>query len=152
MKALFRKSVVVFYWLVLPLALLSCAGWLIMAAMDPSSARSWMMAVGAAAFAGVVGWRLWLNSRSVGWGGPMPPPRRLLLVFLPLAAIALAGLILMFLGLGWLAYGFWLADVHTEDAAVAPLIGGALSLGVGAMLIVPLALRLRRRPSPRDAS
>lgn len=146
MTALFRKAVVVIYWVTLPLALLVCAGWLIGAVMKPADAQPWMMA-GAAAFAGLVGWRLWLNSRALGWGGPMPPAPRLLMVFAPLAAVAFAGIGVMAVGLAWLIYGFWLTDVpHAGDVAVGPLIGGVLSLGVGGALIAPLALCLRRKP------
>ncbi|CAN7348935.1 hypothetical protein [Brevundimonas sp. LjRoot202] len=147
MRALFRKAVILFYWLILPLVVLACLGGIPGVIFNPAAPRSWLTILGAAAFAGLVCWRLWLNSRAVGWGGPMPSARRLLLVFAPLAAIALAGLVLMVLGLGWLAYGFWLADADFGAAAVGPLIGGVLALAAGAALIAPLALHLRRRPA-----
>ena len=151
MKALFRKAVVVFYGLLLPLVLLGCLGGIFVAVVNPANPRSWLSAVGAAAFAGLIGWRLWLNSHAVGWGGPMPSARRLLLVFAPLAAMALAGLALLILGLAWLGIGLWLADGGFEDSAVGPLIGGVLALAGGTALIVPLALRLRHRPA-RDSA
>ena len=145
-RALFRKAVVVFYWSVLPLVLLGGLGGVFAAVVNPANPRPWVSTAGAAAFAGLIGWRLWLNSRAVGWGGPMPSARRLLLVFAPLAGVALIGVVVMVLGLAWLAAGLWYADRGAEDAAIGALIGGVLALAGGAALIVPLALRLRRRP------
>lgn len=146
MKTLFRKAVVVFYWLILPLVLLACLGGVFAALVNPANPWPWLSAAVAAAFAGLIGWRLWLNSRAVGWGSSMPSLRRLLLVFAPLAAMALAGLVLMFLGLAWLGVGLWYADGGFEDSAVGALVGGVFTLGVGAALIAPLALRFRRQP------
>lgn len=160
MQGAFRKAVVVFYWIVLPFALLACVGWLIGAVMDPSEGRSWMMAVGAAAFAGLISWRLWLNSRSLGRGGPVPPTRRLLLVFMPLAVLALAGLGLAAIGVAWLAMGLWVlfgseaATSGFRDLVFGPALpigGGALLILVGAALVVPLVLRLRTQPGAADS-
>ena len=160
MKTLFRTSVVAIYWVALPLALLVCAGWLIGAMMDPSSARTWMMAAGAAAFASLVGWRLWLNSRSLGWGGPMPPPRRLLLVFAPLAVIALAGVGVAATGLAVVAFGIGLlispdqAAAQYGDPARGALLylgGGVMIFLVGAALTLPLLRSLRRKPVAVDS-
>lgn len=151
MKDRFRKAVVIFYWLILPLVLLGCLGGVFAAVVNPANPRPWLSAAVAAAFAGLIGWRLWLNSRAVGWGGPMPPARRLLLVFAPLAVVALTGVVVKFLGLAWLGAGLWYADRGAEDAAIGALIGGVLASGSGAALIVPLALRLRRRPLRNSA-
>lgn len=160
MRALFRKSVVVIYWAALPLALLVCAGWLIGALMDPSSARSWIMAAASAAFAGLIGWRLWLNSRSEGWGGPMPPPRRLLLVFAPLAILALAGIGVAAAGVVLLAFGIGLLTSPDQagagfgalaQGASLYLGGGVLVVLIGAALTLPLLRRLRRRPAAADS-
>lgn len=159
MRERFRKSVVIFYRVALPLCLLVCAGWLIGALMDPAAMRSWLMSAGAAAFALVIGWRLWLNSRSVGWGGPMPPPRRLLLVFLPLTILALAGLGVWTTGLAFLSFGIGLitspdsAGAGFRDlvpGAVLYLGGGVLIIIAGVALTLPLLRSLRRKPVAAD--
>lgn len=159
MRDAFRKAVVVVYWIALPLVLLLCAGWLIGAVMHPSDGRSWMMGLGAAAFAGLIAWRLWLNSRSLGQGGPVPPIRRLLLV-LPLTVLALVGIGVVTSGVVLLSAGFWVllgpeaATSGFRDlvAGSAWLIGlGLLFVAAGAGLATPLILRLRTRPRPGGA-
>jgi hypothetical protein len=158
-KDLFRKSVVVFYWVALPLVLLACTGGLISGVLAPDGVRSWAPVGGAAVLAVLIGWRLWLNSRSVGWGGPMPPPRRLLLVFAPLAVLAAAGLGMAALGFAWLALGVWLMmgpDSATSGfrdlvtGAALPIGGGIVLVMAGAALTLPLFRSLRRRRAAAD--
>lgn len=160
MQGVFRKSVVVFYWIALPLALLVCTGWLIGAVLDPSDGNAWMMSAGAGVFAGAIGWRLWLNSRSLGRVGPVPPTRRLLLVVLPLVVLAMAGLGCAALGIAWLGIGAWLLlapDAATSGfrdlvtGAALPIGGGALMIVVGAAMVVPLLRCLKARPAPADS-
>lgn len=160
MQELLQRAVVAFYWIALPFSSLLCAGWLMSALFSPSSPRSWMMAAGAGAFACLIGWRLWLNSRSLGRGGPLPPPRRLLLVFLPLAVLALAGFGLLATGIAALATGIWLLVAPAHDTSgfrdlisgpAMPVITGVILVLVGAGLIVPLARRLKTRPNPADS-
>jgi len=138
MRVLFRKSVVIFYWIALPLGLLVCVGWLISALMEPAAVRSWLMSIGAATLAALIGWRLWLNSRSVGWGGPIPTRRRLLHVFLPLAVLALAGIGVAATGLAFLAFGMGLmASTDSDGAGFRDLLAGAaVYLGGGSMLFI----------------
>ena len=73
MQGLFRRAVVIFYWVTLPLALLLCAAWLLTALVSPPAGKSLLMAAGSGLFATMIGWRLWLNSRSLGRGAPLPP-------------------------------------------------------------------------------
>lgn len=150
----------VFYWIALPFALLVCVGWLMTAATDPSDGRSWAMGGGAATFAGLIGWRLWLNSRALGRGGGVPPARRLLLVFLPLGVLALVGFGVAAMGLAWLAAGLWMLlapeaglsgmrDLISGPAL--PIGGGLLLMLIGGGLVAPLVLRLRTRPAAIDS-
>lgn len=159
MQGSFRRAVVVFYWIALPFALLLCAGWLLNAGVS-SAGNSLILAGGAGAFAALIAWRLWLNSRALGRAGPMPPTRRLLLVFLPLTVLALAGIGLSALGLIWLSVGVWLLlgpDLavfgYRDLAATAalPIGGGALMVLMGVLLVLPLRRSLRNRPRPADA-
>jgi hypothetical protein len=159
MRDAFRTAVVAIYWIALPFALLVCAGWLFSALASPSSMRLWMMTAGAAAFSGLIGWRLWLNNRALGRGGPMPPARRLLLVFLPLGMLALVGFAVAALGLAWLVAGIWI--LFAPEAATSgfrdlvsgpalPIGGGAVLILIGGALIAPMAFRLRARPTAAD--
>jgi len=158
-KTLFRKMVAAIYWVALPVSLLICAGWLIGAIMSPSDGRSWLMAAGAGGFAGMIGWRLWLNSRALGWAAAAPGRRRLLLVILPLLALAFVGIAATALGVAWLALGIWLIG-GSESATsgyrdlvsgpLLPLVGGAVLILVGGTLCVPLIRSLRRREEAAD--
>lgn len=160
MQGFFRRAVVIFYWIALPVALLLCAGWLMTAAVSPPAGKSLMMAAGSGLFAAAVGWRLWLYSRSLGRGGPLPQTRRLLLVFLPLTLLALAGIGLAALGIVWLALGLWVllgpeaATSGYRDLVSGPALpigAGALMTVVGAALVLPLLRRLRTRPRAADS-
>ncbi len=159
MLGFFRRAVVVFYWIALPLALLLCAGWLLNAGVSAPGGNSLMMAAGAGAFSVLIGWRLWLNSRALGRSGPMPPARHLVLVVLPFALLALAGVGLVALGLIWLATGVCLmfgSELATSgyrdlvSSAALPIIGGAMMVLVGGGMIVPLGWSLKTRPQPAD--
>ena len=160
MQGFFRRAVVVFYWIALPFALLLCAGWLLNAGVSVSGGSSWMIAAGAGAFAMVIAWRLWLNSRALGRAGPLPPTRRLLLVVLPLTVLALAGICLVALGFVWLSIGAWLlfgSELATSgyrdlvSGKALPIGGGVLMVLVGGALILPLRRSLRTRPRPADS-
>ena len=149
----------IFYWIALPLALLLCAGWLLNAGVGAPGGNSWRMAAGAGAFAVLIAWRLWLNSRALGRTGSLPPTRRLVLVVLPFALLALAGVGIAALGLIWIATGVWLlfgSELATSgyrdlvSGAALPIGGGAFMVLVGGGMIVPLGWSLKTRAEPAD--
>ena len=159
MQGLFRRAVVIFYWIALPVAVLVCVGWFLNAGVAGSDGRSWTIGGGAGVFAVLIAWRLWLNSRALGRTGPLPPARRLLLVVVPFALLALAGVALAGLGLVWIAMGVWLAfgpELATSgyrdlvSGAALPIGGGVLMAVVGGAMVVPLVRSLKTRPQPAD--
>lgn len=154
MRERFRKAVTAIYWVALPISLLFCAGWLLSAFVSPSPGQEWLMAMGSGAFAALIAWRLWLNSRALGWAAGPPRPRRLLLVVLPLLVLALAGVALAAIGVVWLGLGIWLISVPESAASgyrdlvsapVIPIAGGVMLVLVGGLLGAPLIRSLRRR-------
>ena len=161
MQGIFRRGVVVFYWIALPLALLLCAGWLLSAGAGAGAPRgnALMMAGGAGAVAVLIGWRLWLNSRALGRTVALPSTRQLVLVVLPFALLALAGVGLAALGLTWFSLGVWLlfgSELATSgyrdlvSGAGVPIGGGALMVLIGGGMIVPLVRSLGTRRPPVD--
>ncbi|MFN3669157.1 MAG: hypothetical protein ACK4VY_07590 [Brevundimonas sp.] len=159
MGGVFRRAVVVVYWIALPLALLLCAGSLMAGVLGDAGGNSWLMAAGAGAIAGLIAWRLWLNSRALGRTGPLPSKRRLITVFVPLAALAFAGIGLAGLGLIWLSVGLWLLigpeaapfSYQSLASGVALPVSGILLILVGGAMILPLRRSLKPRPRPVDA-
>ena len=159
MQGLFRRAVVIFYWIALPVAVLVCVGWFLNAGVAASDGRSWTIGVGAGVFAVLIAWRLWLNSRALGRTGPLPSARRLLLVVVPFALLALAGVALAGLGLIWISMGIWLAFGPGLDTSsygdlffdfALPVGAGSVMAVIGGAMIVPLVRSLKTRPQPAD--
>ena len=146
----FRRGLTVIYWIALPLALLAMAG----SVMPGNQYQGWLpsgaYAVAFGLFAAIIGWRLWLNSRSLGHVAPSV--RRLTLVLVPLCLLAIAGLIIALLGASWVGIGVWFT-VHphmTAPPAYWALVTAALGLLtmlLGAALAFPFIRTVRRRPS-----
>lgn len=144
------------YWVALPLAVMMTLGAVISAGLDPRTVRGWLLAAVLAAMTLLIAWRLWLNRRALGRVGPVPSPRRLLTVFLPLGLLALVGLSVLALGLLWLAVAGWLLLApeettagfrHLVMGAGFAMGGGAVLTLTGAAMTLPLVQRLRARPA-----
>lgn len=153
----FRGSVVAIYWIALPLAVMMTLGAMINAGTHPRNPQGWLLAAALVAVTLLIAWRLWLNRRALGRVGPVPPPRRLLTVFLPLGLLALVGLSVLALGLLWLVLAGWLLLAPEESTAgFRHLVmgasfatgGGAALTFLGAALTWPLVRLLRPRPVP----
>ncbi|MFC7377980.1 hypothetical protein [Brevundimonas sp. GCM10030266] len=142
----FRGSVVVIYWLVLPLALLAAAGWTISLFIDPASPRSWPMATGSILFCGLLIWRLWLNSQALGRAGPLPSPRRFWSVYAPLGLLALVGLCILGLGISGAFVTTALPDVAPDAFPLAIGLSAALIV-IGALMCWPILRLLLRKPA-----
>lgn len=158
----FRKSLVVIYWIALPLCLLVFVASFATFNSTGGYAPSWRMMAGSAALAALIGWRLRLNARALRLVGDMPPPRRLLRVFLPLALLSFVGLAVILLGIAWTGLGLWMAfqpgaldsrlfypggmiDGRLSGFLLASL--GLLTLVVGLALNLPLLRILNRKPA-----
>lgn len=146
----FRGSVVVIYGVTLPLALLGAMGGAIGLAFAPSEPPAYQLplTLGCAAVAGLLAWRMWLNARAMGWAGPAPGPRRLLLVWAPLVALALIGLGVVLFGLVWIALAVFL--MHRQDPlqmTATTAVLGVLTTIVGGLMIWPAFSFSRRRRS-----
>jgi len=159
MLGLFRRAVVIIYWIALPVAVMVCLGWLLSVGVGGSGRAPWTIGVGAGVFAVLIAWRLWLNSRALARTGPLPSARRLLLVVLPFALLALAGAALLGLGLVWISMGVRLLfgpELATSgyrdlvSGAALPIGGGILMAAVGGAMIIPLGWSLKTRPQPAD--
>ena len=157
----FRKSLVAIYWIALPLCLLTFVASFATFSLD-GYAPSWRLMAGSAALAAFIGWRLRLNARALGLVGDMPPRRRLLRVFLPLALLSLVGLAVILLGIAWTGLGLWLAFqpgaldsrlFHPEGVMDGRLSSfllaafGLLTLVVGVAFNLPLLRILNRKPA-----
>lgn len=147
-----RRALTWLYWPVLALALIVAMGWLLGAITGPRHVYNAVGALGSTLFAALVGWRLWLNTRSLGKGGAIPSLDRLLRVFLPFGILALVGLFIVATGIAMIA-GWWFVtfgEIDSTGGDVAPelhhfgLIGTAAML-VGAGLCWPLLRKLTRR-------
>jgi len=170
MKRMFGRVVIAVYWLALPLCLLVFVG--SFASVSPTGTYQpiWMSAAGSAGLALLIGWRLWLNTRALGHGGPLPSLRKLVFVFLPLVLLALVCAGVALLGLVWLGLGLWLAvQPGAPDSALIYTAGimdgrvtGGLMAGLGVLVLLagmalnlPILRLLTRRqpeaPSPADA-
>ena len=148
----FRGSVVVFYWITLPLALLMAGGWISSAVLVPTSPRHWLMVAGSLGFSALLIWRLWLNSRAIGRAGPFPSPRRFWRVYAPLGVLAILGLSLVALGIASIFIGIALARSPEPPAWpwLLPVFSASLMLG-GAALCWPLLRLLLRKPAVPDS-
>ncbi|QTC92079.1 hypothetical protein [Brevundimonas goettingensis] len=149
---LFRSSLVTVYGIGLVLCLLTIAG----AVAMPRAPSRWAVVAAFTAAAAVIVWRLWLYRRTYVTGG-RPPARRLLLVFLPRAVLAVVGLVLALAGVGYIIISFALVRApgfqETESGSTQTMmcvIGGVLAL-VGGLFLTPLILALRGRRSPDSA-
>lgn len=153
----FRGSVVVIYWVALPLAVLGALGGAAGLMFGPGQpVLQWPLTLGFAAFAVVLAWRLWLNSRALGWAGPVPRARRLLTVLLPLGILALVGLVIAAVGLVWLITGglMLLAPENSTMTFRELVMSKGLVLGcglaaalLGVALTLPMIRVLRARPA-----
>lgn len=144
----FKRVLTVIYWIALPLVLLAMVGSVLPGGQYAGPLPSWVYALGFAAFAALIGWRLWLNSRALG--DATPSTGRLLRVVLPLGLLAVAGLIIVLLGVTWIAIGIWLTvDPEAGPAGPWPLgtaIFGFLTLIFGLALTLPFIRVVRRAP------
>lgn len=152
----FRGWVVAIYWIALPLTAILAVSAVISAALTPDSVRAWLWAAAAIAFAVVIAWRLWLNRRALGLSGPLPRPRRLLTVFLPVGVLAAGGMCILGWGLIWLVIAAWLlfspegATEGFQQLVMGPgvALGGGVAMAlIGAALMFPLVRLLRTRPA-----
>lgn len=140
----------VIYGVTLPLALLGAMGGAVGLAFAQSEPPPYQLplTLGFAAVAALLAWRMWLNARAVGWAGPPPGPRRLLLVWAPLVTLALIGLCVALFGLVWIALAVFL--MHRQDplqATATTAVLGALTTVVGGLMIWPVFSLSRRRRS-----
>jgi hypothetical protein len=152
---------VVIYWIALPLTLLGAVSGFVslIFGFGRTSTPDYQlpMTLGCTVLAGLLVWRLWLNSRALGWAGPVPRPRRVLLVWAPLSLLALIGLLVLALGLIWLVIASLLL-LAPENSTLAfrqlvmgfgiALGGGAVMSVIGAALMFPLVRLIRTRPRP----
>jgi len=146
-----RRLLTWLYWPVLGLGLIVTMGWVLGAIVGPRHALNAVGALASISFTGLVAWRLWLNKRSLGEGGPFPGPGTLLRVFLPLGVIALVGLLIVAVGITMIVV--WSSVTLGEAPGVAVyeapelsyfgLIGGAALL-VGTGMCWPMFRRLVR--------
>ncbi|WP_298161502.1 hypothetical protein [Brevundimonas sp.] len=148
----FKRVLTVIYWIALPLVLLAMVGSVLPGNQYEGPLPSWVYALGFAAFAALIGWRLWLNSRALGYA--TPSAGRVLRVIAPLGLLAIAGLVVALLGAAWIGIGLWLTfDPEAGPAGPWPLgtaIVGFLSLIFGLALTLPF-IRVVRRAPPEEA-
>ncbi|WP_428149453.1 hypothetical protein [Brevundimonas sp.] len=145
----FRRALTVIYWIALPLVLLSMVV-MFLPGVQTAGAPPWLYAIGSSAFAALIGWRLWLNSRALG-DAPSSSLERLLILVL-LGLLALAGLAVALLGAAWIGIGIWLTVQPPTGAQVDfwPIGTGVIGLGtvaLGFALTFPFIRAVRRAPS-----
>lgn len=147
---LFRGGVVIIYWIALPLAvLITLSGLLGM--LPDGRGGAWQVQITAASaiLTLLLGWRLWLNTRALGWNGGSPRGKRLLVIWIPFAILAAVGLCLIGIGAIWIAIPHLLPAGETDRNIylLATAAGGGVAL-VGALMCWPLVRLLRRKPTP----
>ncbi len=140
----------VIYGVTLPLAILCAMGGAVGLAFATSEPPVYQlsMTLGFAVLAGLLAWRMWLNSRALGWAGAAPGPRRILLVWAPLVALALVGLLVALFGLVWIALAVFL--MQRQDPMLpltATAVLGALAIALGGLMIWPVIRLSGRRRS-----
>ena len=144
----FKRVLTVIYWIALPLVLLAMVGSVLPGGQYAGPFPSWVYALGFAAFAALIGWMLWLNSRALGYA--TPSASRFLRVIVPLGLLAVAGLVIVLLGATWIAIGIWLTvDPEAGPAGPWPLgtaLIGLLTLIFGLALTLPFMRVVRRKP------
>ncbi|WP_396595133.1 hypothetical protein [Brevundimonas sp. R86498] len=146
------RVVVVIYSLVLPVALLSIGGAIYTLRVSDQPWHQWAWIFGSAGVALVLGWRLWLNARALGWTAPQLGIKRILIVWTPLVLLALLGLLLIACGALWIAVPHFVADKASADAIATPItIAGIIAVFIGGLLCGPAVLVLRRRRSGSTA-
>jgi hypothetical protein len=141
---------VVIYGVALPLTILGAVGGAAGLAFAPSEPPAYQlpMTLGFAVLAGLLAWRMWLNSRALGWAGAAPGPQRILLVWAPLIALALVGLLVALFGLVWIGLAVFLMQ-RQDPAPVTDITAvlGVLATVLGCLMIWPVIGLLRRRRS-----
>ena len=151
-KAWVRRVAITAYVLAIPFCLLAAIG---IAFVPRQSPTALIIAFAGTLAAVVFAWRLWLNLRADGmarieW-------RRLLLVFLPLAVLALAGGVLLITAILYAALGLWIVTTgqagfpvgdlpELERVLCAAMIGGLSFAGVavGGAMMWPFVRLVRR--------
>ena len=146
---LFRGGVVIIYWIVLPFAVLGTLSGL-PGMLPDGRGGAWQVQITAASavLTLLLGWRLWLNTRALGWNGGLPRGRRLFVVWIPFAVLAVAGLCLVGIGAIWIAVPHLLpeGEVDRNVYLLATAAGGGVAL-IGALMCWPLVCLLRRKPT-----
>ncbi len=163
---LFRRFAMVVYGLTLPLCLLVL---FVGVAGDDAQGRhqlNWGMILGSVLAMAVLVWRLHLNRRALGGPAAIPTLRRLLLVFVPLGIVAVAGVLMAAIGLVWTALGIWMVvdpqnaqsllympagPLDVRISGVVLVFIGLVCVAIGAVLSL-FFLRLFRRKTPEMTS
>lgn len=163
---LFRRFAMVVYGLTLPLCLLVLFVGVAGGDAEGQHQLNWGLILGSILAMAVLVWRLRLNRRALGDPAAVPTVRRLLLVFMPLGIVAVAGVLVAATGVVWVALGIWLvADPQngqsllympavTFDARISGLVLvfiGLVCVAIGALLSL-FFLRLFRRRKPEITS
>lgn len=148
---LFRGGVVIIYWIALPFAVLGALSGLLGIMLPDGQGGAWQMQITAASalLTLLLGWRLWLNTRALGWNGGLPRGKRLLVIWIPFAILAVVGLCLIGIGAIWIAVPHLLPEGEADRNVylLATAAGGGVAL-VGALMFWPLVRLLRRKPTP----
>lgn len=146
----FRRGLTVIYWIALPLVLLAAIGAVLPGNEYQGWLPSWVYAAGFVAFAALICWRLWLNSRTLGYA--TPSAGRFLRVILPLGLLAIAGLVIALVGAVCIGLGVWLTvDPQLDQPpgfwAIGTAVIGVFAVAFGLLLTIPFFRAMRRKPS-----
>jgi len=137
---IFRRSVVVLYWAVLPICFLAFAVSFVTIAEDGRYQPEWRLAVGAVVLAALLVWRLRLNNRALGNPSGFPSPARLLKAFMPLGVLAGFGLLLILLGLVWVGIGVWVLVDARHAGSLLMTDMDVLSVRTTGLLLIPFGV------------
>lgn len=163
---LFRRFAMVVYGLTLPLCLLVLFVGVAGGDAQGQHQLNWGLILGSVLAMAVLFWRLRLNRRALGDPAVMPTLRRLLLVFIPLGIVAVAGVLMAATGLIWAALGIWLVVdpqngqsllympagvIDARITGVVLVFIGLVCVAIGAVLSL-FFLRLFRRKTPEMTS
>lgn len=137
---LFRRFAMVVYVLALPFCLLVL--FMALAGTDAEGhyQPNWALGLGSVVAMGVLAWRLRLNRRALGHSATMPPPGRLLRVFIPASLGAAAGLLLAILGAFCIWLGLWLVFDTDHAPSLLDMPAGVPEAMVSAALLISLGL------------
>jgi len=156
----------VVYGLTLPLCLLTLLVGVAGADAEGQHQLNWGLILGSLLAMAVLVWRLRLNRRALGNPAAIPTVWRLLLVFIPLGVVAVAGVLVAATGAVWFALGIWLIvdpqngqsllymPAGTIDARISGgllVFIGLVCVAIGAVLSL-FFLRLFRRRTPEITS